>query len=392
MPPFRPIASPQRPRLRRSPLPRCCAGEADRHARRRPCRSGDAGRRLRRLLRRACRSRRCARPGGDPAPRRRARREAPPAAPLTLDQRSPRKIHELFGTKAERILDRKYKAAVEAFYAGALLRAGVDRGRHREQARQGGYRLSRRASMPTASIRPITPFRPSPATIGGAGRSRAQVHGRGADCMPAMPQTGRIHYSRVSPDILYNLVTPEPAEVLGKMAEAKNVGAGARRLQSAPCGLQGPQGEARGSARRRAAAAPAAISIGQALKVGMDDPRVPDAARPLRPARGADTTFDKALADAVKDYQQQRKHEADRRVRQRDRRCAQRPAQRARGRHHHRQHGALALDAARPRQSLCDGQHPGIHAAGVRPGSLAWQTRVVVGQPARRRRRCSPRR
>ena len=36
--------------------------------------------------------------------------------------------------------------------------------------------------------------------------------------------TGRIHYSRVSPDILYNLVTPEPAEVLGKVVEAKNVG------------------------------------------------------------------------------------------------------------------------------------------------------------------------
>ena len=36
----------------------------------------------------------------------------------------------------------------------------------------------------------------------------------------------------------------------------------------------------------------------------------------------------------------------------------------AKSRHHHRQHGALALDAARSRRDLCDGQHPRLHAEG----------------------------
>src|SRR5271163_157710 len=39
------------------------------------------------------------------------------APPLTADQKVAEKIHELFGTKADRILDRKNKAAVEAFYS-----------------------------------------------------------------------------------------------------------------------------------------------------------------------------------------------------------------------------------------------------------------------------------
>ena len=37
-------------------------------------------------------------------------------------------------------------------------------------------------------------------------------------------QTGRVHYSRVASDILYNLVKPEPADVLAKLASAKDVG------------------------------------------------------------------------------------------------------------------------------------------------------------------------
>src|SRR5271165_4315814 len=37
--------------------------------------------------------------------------EAPPAAPLTLDQRIAQKVQELIGTKGDRILGSKYKAA-----------------------------------------------------------------------------------------------------------------------------------------------------------------------------------------------------------------------------------------------------------------------------------------
>ena len=47
-------------------------------------------------------------------------------------------------------------------------------------------------------------------------------------------------------------------------------------------------------------------------------------------------------------------------------RRAQWPAPRPRRRHHHRQYGTLALDAARSRQDPCRGQHSGLHAAADR--------------------------
>jgi hypothetical protein len=36
-------------------------------------------------------------------------------------------------------------------------------------------------------------------------------------------QVGRVHYSRVSADIFYDLVAPEPGAVLTKLADAKNI-------------------------------------------------------------------------------------------------------------------------------------------------------------------------
>ena len=64
--------------------------------------------------------------------------------------------------------------------------------------------------------------------------------------------------------------------------------------------------------------------------------------------------------------------------------AAQRVARRAAriDRHDHRQHGALALAAARPRQGPRDRQHPGLHAAG-REGRprCTGPTRIVVGKP-----------
>src|SRR5258708_4317965 len=39
------------------------------------------------------------------------------AVPLTPDQKVAEKIHELFGSKVEHVLDRRNKAAVEAFYS-----------------------------------------------------------------------------------------------------------------------------------------------------------------------------------------------------------------------------------------------------------------------------------
>ena len=98
--------------------------------------------------------------------------------------------------------------------------------------------------------------------------------------------SGRVHYSRVSGDIVYDLAKPDPANVLARVAKAKDVGRGARQLQSAAAAVQGAEGQARrnpqGHERRREAGHPVrpGAEIRSKDKKGqgrslMEDPRVP---------------------------------------------------------------------------------------------------------------------
>jgi L,D-transpeptidase YcbB len=116
-------------------------------------------------------------------------------------------------------------------------------------------------------------------------------------------QIGRVHYSRVSADIVYNLVPPEPAEVLAKMADAKDAGEALGSYNPPQPGyqlLRAKLAEARG---HTGDSAPARIAAGPVLKVGMQDERVPLLRERLGLAAAGNTTFDKALAEAVKKFQ-----------------------------------------------------------------------------------------
>ncbi len=175
-------------------------------------------------------------------------------------------------------------------------------------------------------------------------------------------QMGRVHWSRVSADISYTQTAPEPADVLADMVGAKDVGEaldgfnpqhpGYKALKAKLAEIRGNHGEP----------ATAHIAGGAMLKVGMQDARVPQLRERLG-VSGDGNAYDKALAEAVKKFQQQHKINADRHADHGDRRRAQRQDAGSRGRHHHRQHGALALAAAKPRQDLCDGQHSRFQAA-----------------------------
>src|SRR6202035_3985236 len=79
-------------------------------------------------------------------------------------------------------------------------------------------------------------------------------------------QTGRVHFSRVSGDIIYNLVYPEPADVLTHLAEAKDAGETLGSFnppQEAFKALRAKLAEVRG---RASDTAPARISGGPVLK------------------------------------------------------------------------------------------------------------------------------
>jgi murein L,D-transpeptidase YcbB/YkuD len=241
-------------------------------------------------------------PAATPAPAAEAPAvEAPPAAPLTLDQRIAQKIQEIIGTKGDRILDRKYKAAVEAYYqARSYAPVWIDDGIENKRAKAATAYLG---GVDADGLDPADYIVPSFAGDEAA-IAEAELKMTAAVLMYARhASTGRIHYSRVSPDILYNLVTPEPAEVLGKVIEAKNVGQALESFEpphAAYKALKAKLAEARGGG------ASGRISNGQALKVGMDDPRVPTLRARFGVPEAGNTTYDKALADAVKDYQKQR--------------------------------------------------------------------------------------
>jgi len=302
------------------------------------------------------------------------------APPLTPDQKVAEKIHELFGTKAERILDRRYKAAVEAFYsARAYAPLWIEDGVESQRAKAAAsYLAGVDADGLDPADYPVPSFRnDDPAALAEAElklTASVLTYARHA-------QTGRVHYSRVSNDIIYNLVYPEPPEVLGKMADAKNVRDaldGFNPPHETYKALKAKLAEARGG---RAAGGPTRISTGQSLKIGMTDSRVPMLRERFGVAGGDDTTYDKALSEAVKKYQQQRGQQPTGVVTnalvdalngpRRDHDADIIIANMERWRWLPRDLGKAYVMVNIPEYILRVVDH----------GSLAWSTRVVVGQP-----------
>jgi L,D-transpeptidase YcbB len=234
---------------------------------------------------------------------------APAEAPvLTIDQRVGEKIRDMFGGKIDRIIDRKAKAPVEAFYAARdYAPIWIEDGAESARAKAAAAYL---AGVSADGLDPSDYLVPSFANTEPGALAEAELKLTATLLTYARhAQIGRVHYSRVSADISYDLVAPEPGAVLSKLAEAKetkNVAealdsfnpphAGYKALKAKLAELRGRNGE---SGRVR-------ISYGRTLKPGMEDPRVPL----LRERFGiagdnADIAYDKALSDAVKTFQRQ---------------------------------------------------------------------------------------
>jgi murein L,D-transpeptidase YcbB/YkuD len=127
-------------------------------------------------------------------------------------------------------------------------------------------------------------------------------------------QIGRIHFSRVGADIEFKLVAPEPAEVLAKLADAKDVAAALDSYnppQQEFKALKEKLAELRAGvsvAAKAAEAKPAPVHVaeGKTLHVGMKDSRVVALRKRLAVAGDKDNTlYDQAVSDAVKAFQTQ---------------------------------------------------------------------------------------
>jgi murein L,D-transpeptidase YcbB/YkuD len=129
--------------------------------------------------------------------------------------------------------------------------------------------------------------------------------------------SGRVHYSRVSADIIYELAKPDPANVLTRVAKASNL---AEALDS----FEPPQPQYKALKEKLAElrkggddVAKPIIPSGPVLKYGkekkgkevhevvMSDPRVPALREWFSIAAQDDTNYDKALSDAIAKFQKE---------------------------------------------------------------------------------------
>ena len=200
-------------------------------------------------------------------------------------------------------------------------------------------------------------------------------------------QSGRMHWSQVSGDIQYPEHPTDPSEVLANVTTAKDASAALdsynppqklyRELKAKLAELRG-QGD--GPAIQIADGPGAEIHAGarqEAAAMAMEDTRVPQLRAKLGISENADDThYDAKVAEAVRKFQEGAELKRHRRSGRQDRQGHQQPEARPPDRHRDRQHGALALAAARPRRALdrrrlCHPQHSGLHAEGDaarRPG------------------------
>jgi L,D-transpeptidase YcbB len=306
------------------------------------------------------------------------------AAPASPDAPVAEKLRELFAGKVDRIIDRKTeRKPIEAFYAAReFAPLWIENGAVNARATAAIARLKQADADgldPSDYRTPDFAAASSPEALADAELRLTMAvltYARHA-------QIGRVHYSRVSADIVYNLVPPEPAEVLAKMVSAKDAGEALESYNpphEAYRLLREKLAEARG---RTGDGGPARIAAGPMLKVGMHDPRVPLLRERLSVAGEAEnTTYDKPLADAVKKFQRAHDLSANGNLNsstidalngpRRDRDADVIIANMERWRWLPRDLGKAYVMVNIPEYTL----------RVFNNGALAWKTRVVVGKPS----------
>lgn len=125
-------------------------------------------------------------------------------------------------------------------------------------------------------------------------------------------QIGRVHFSRISGDISFELQAAEPAAILAAIASSNDLAATLASYHP-----QHPQYKALreklAEARGRNATEVEIVRVpeGPTLKLGMNDPRIGALRQRLKIGDPNDTHFDAGLADAVKAFQKDAGFNAD---------------------------------------------------------------------------------
>jgi murein L,D-transpeptidase YcbB/YkuD len=293
------------------------------------------------------------------------------------------KLHELVAGKLDRYMDRKHRAAVEAFYAARnFAPLWVDNGAASERAKAV---IARLRQADTDGLDPSDYRVPDfAAATGPDALADAELKLTATVIAYARhAQAGRVHFSRVSADIIYNLVYPEPADVLTNLAAAKDVAEALGSYNPPHAGFKALKAKLAETRARHGDAGPLRISGGPTLRVGMQDPRVPLLRERLQlEGDASSTTYDKVLAEAVRKFQRERELSATGSLNQATVEALNGPR---------RDHDADIIIANMERwrwlprdlgKAYVMVNIPDYTLRVVNRGTLTWRTKVVVGKPA----------
>ncbi|MGA9008623.1 MAG: L,D-transpeptidase family protein [Xanthobacteraceae bacterium] len=243
-----------------------------------------------------------------PAP---AAAEAPVAAPATIVAASPDapiadQLHNLTGGKFDQIIGNKQvRTQIDAFYSGRnYAPIWLTDGKANDRAASA---IAYLGHVDADGLDPADYPVPNFAAISDAAAlANAEIQLTTSVLTYAHhAAVGRVHWSRVSPDIEYNEKAPDPADVLAGIVAASDVAAALDAYEPQTPGyiaLKSKYTEIRAGKLDKAANK---IGAGAVLKTGMQDDRVPMLRERLNVLGDGGTTFDKPLADAVKKFQQQ---------------------------------------------------------------------------------------
>ena len=219
------------------------------------------------------------------------------------------KLRDLVANRLGKFISRdSERAAIEAFYR--------DRGFAPLWTTKGA--LNARASGAIAYLREVAADGLDPADYpvpDFAAASEAEARAK-ADVMltdsvlsfARHASTGRVHFTRVSAAISYQLQYPDPAEVLSRVAASDNLGETLNSYNPQQPGykaLKAKLAEARGKIGGPEETM-VRVPEGPMLRPGMEDSRVPILRKRLKMTGDADSLrYDEDVAEAVKSFQRQ---------------------------------------------------------------------------------------
>lgn len=231
---------------------------------------------------------------------------APPAAPPGPDAAIADQLHELANGKFDHVIsNKKDRMQIDAFYSGRNYKPlWITDGKANDSAKAAIAYLGHVDAdglFPSDYAVPNFASLSTPADLANAELELTMS----IITYAHHASIGRVAFSRVSADIEYDRPAPEPADVLASIADAKDVASALDAYEPHTPGYLALKAKLAEIRAGKLDSGKPAIANGPVLKIGMQDDRVPQLRERLGVLGDGSTTYDKAVAEAVKKFQKE---------------------------------------------------------------------------------------